>query len=141
MSNIPHWLRLTIRAALLEARYLNRLISRTGKQHSVQYLRGGWRRVAKRDLHIETKAKRLRKQAAVAAYHAGFIGEDWRRIYKPIAFHNPVYTSTHAKYPPVNLDMLLSDDWRIEFDRLQSIGPVQPDNDPRPLSWRKLTAA
>lgn len=141
----PVWLRLTVRAGLREA-YLIRTMRRYRFQQvdrldeakrlaaindpSDAHRRALWRardelfdegrrrRQAGREINIAQQVESLRRQAAVEAYKAGVREEAWRRVWKPIAFSDPVFTETHARYVAIDLEAL-SRDWRAELKRLE----------------------
>lgn len=135
MYDMPEWLRLTIRCSLLEARY--HALMQAEKQRPAQpWDQGRFMRRRKREERIYALARAVRGRATLAAHGAGVIGEDWRRVYFPLAFSNPVFTRTKAKYAAVDLGALRRD-WRSELARIAQFGPQQIDNDPRPMAWRK----
>lgn len=125
MSDLPHWLRLTIRAGLREARYHALMQGHKGDTRS--WDQGRFRRRWKREERILKEAKALRVQAAVAANAAHIRPSDWRRVWKPLAFSNPIFTHTAARYATVDMGALHRD-WRAELKRLEAVQPMPEEN-------------
>jgi hypothetical protein len=125
MSDLPHWLRLTIRAGLREAHY--HALMQATKGDTRPWDQGRYRRRDRRIERVLKEARALRVQAAVAANEVHIRPSDWRRVWKPLAFSNPVFTHTAARYTPVDLEALRLD-WRAELKRLEATQPMPEEN-------------
>lgn len=137
MNDMPRWLKLTVACALLEAKSIQLHADMRAMPYVTREDADRAEAVWAESRRFKERADRARRRATVEAFRAGVIGENWRRVWKPITFSHPMFEKTRGTYAAVDL-VALRTDWRAELERIGQFGPQQLDNDPRTPSWRKL---